>query len=101
MLCGYHLAIVRAKAGVLKLARFLVKASAVTMFESSYSERRNGVTRFGLGVDAIRSVELVAPPLHEQGRIAEILLAWDKAAEVCGALIRRKEEVRRGRCRNC
>ncbi len=71
VVCGYHLSMVRPKAGA-------DGAFVKRLFDSSYAKscfavRANGLTRVGLGQYALDNVELPLPPLPEQTAIAAFL----------------------------
>lgn len=77
LVCGYHLAILRATAGVLGgeyLFRVLQSAGVAWQFHVA----SNGVTRFGLSHHAIKSARVPVPPLPEQTAIARFLDAADR-----------------------
>jgi type I restriction enzyme S subunit len=67
VICGYHLALVRPKRGVRGgyLARAFVAASVAHQFKIA----ANGVTRFGLGYDDIKTARFPVPPTDEQDAI--------------------------------
>jgi type I restriction enzyme S subunit len=72
LVCGYHLAILRPREGVLDggyLLRALQSQGVAVQFRMS----ANGVTRYGLSHDAIKSVLLPIPPLPEQVGIVRFL----------------------------
>ena len=95
VLCGYHLAILRPKTDGLS-GPFLHQLLQSYLVRHAFSKQANGVTRFGLTLDAIGKVPLCLPPIAEQRRIAEILGAWDRAIEVLQALLDAKNRRLRG-----
>ena len=72
VLCGYHLALLRPHAGTIG-ARFLLRALQTKAVASQFHVRANGVTRYGLSHDAIKSTWLPVPPPSEQVAIAQFL----------------------------
>lgn len=80
VLCGYHLGLARPQQDMLDgvfLAEFL----------SSWGSRRefariaNGVTRFGLTLDATRALPITLPPVEEQRAICGVLNSIDDSLE--------------------
>jgi type I restriction enzyme S subunit len=72
LVCGYHLAILRPREDVL-LGRYLLRALQSQTVASQFHVAANGVTRYGLSHDAIKSVRLPIPPTDEQNTIARYL----------------------------
>jgi type I restriction enzyme S subunit len=72
LVCGYHLAILRPHDGVV-IGGFLLRALQSPGVASQYFVSANGVTRYGLSHDAIKSVLLAIPPLDEQTAIISYL----------------------------
>ena len=72
VLCGYHLALLRPHADLMQ-GQFLLRALQTKAVASQFHIRANGVTRYGLSHDAIKSVWLPVPPLSEQVAIARLL----------------------------
>ncbi len=72
LVCGYHLAILRPREGVIKGA-FLFRALQSQGVAVQYHVSANGVTRYGLSHDAIKSVFVPVPPLNEQSAIVRYL----------------------------
>ena len=72
VLCGYHLAMVRPDQELL-CGPFLAWVQASKKIRAQYEACAVGVTRFGLGQSAFKSVYLPLPPLLEQRRIASYL----------------------------
>jgi len=79
VVCGYHLAIARPKKDV--DGRFLYYAMKETGVRRQFMRSANGITRFGLTLDAFDQILVLTPLLKEQIRIAEILATWDAAIE--------------------
>jgi Fic family protein len=71
VLCGYHLAHVRPGRGC--VGAFLCRAFSAIGPRNQFHVAANGITRFGLGGDAIRTGMLAMPPEPEQRAIAAFL----------------------------
>jgi type I restriction enzyme S subunit len=71
MVCGYHLAILRPGPGV--DPKFFYWTLNSDFVGEQFSAKANGMTRFGLGIDSIRSTCIPVPPIEEQRRIADFL----------------------------
>ena len=95
LVCGYHLAILRPNPSQLD-GRFLVQLLQQQTMRHYFFTLANGVTRFGLGVQAIREAVLQLPGIFEQNKIADILITWDMALENISALIAAKERRKKG-----
>lgn len=91
VICGYHLAIARPNRDV--DGRFLYYAMKETGVRRQFCRAANGVTRFGLTLDAFDHIFIPTPSWDEQVRIAEILSAWDEALERLSQQIERKEKL--------
>ena len=72
LVCGYHLAILRPHNQV-STGGYLFRALQSQGVAVQYHVSANGVTRYGLSHDAIKSVILPIPPLPEQAAIARFL----------------------------
>lgn len=72
MVCGYHLAVLRPHASAVH-GRFLYWSMVSDPAREQLAATATGVTRFGLRLDAIGSVELFAPPVTVQRAIADFL----------------------------
>lgn len=72
LVCGYHLALVRPKAAATS-GEFLSAALSSPDIATQLHVCANGVTRFGLSQNAIKSTRLPVPPLPEQTAIAGFL----------------------------
>lgn len=81
LVCGYHLAIVRPLEGlidgVLLRAIFSTQSTRRQLFVQA-----NGVTRFGLPVKAIESLDVAIPTLDTQRRLTGLLLASEERWKV-------------------
>ena len=71
VLCGYHLALVRSYSDC--VGAFLARVISAIGPRDQYHVAANGITRFGLTADAIRSSVLPIPPTAEQQAIADHL----------------------------
>ena len=74
---GYHLALLRSDAGHLN-GEFLYRAVQNRGVAYQFHVRANGVTRYGLSHEAIKSVCLPVPPLAEQATIVRFLNHADR-----------------------
>jgi type I restriction enzyme S subunit len=72
LVCGYHLAIVRARAGS-AVGGYLRWVLAATLARQRMSAAATGVTRFGLRSDAIADLPVQVPPVATQRAIADYL----------------------------
>ncbi len=72
LVCGYHLAILRPRRGIVH-GSFLLRALQSQGVASQYYVSANGVTRYGLSHDTIKSVLVPVPPPDEQLAIARYL----------------------------
>ena len=88
VLCGYHLAHIKPQSGL--DGRFLARQFSATGIRDQFHLAANGITRFGLGGDAIRSGLFPTAPIDEQQVIADFL---DRETAKIDALIARKERL--------
>jgi type I restriction enzyme S subunit len=88
VICGYHLAQLRPSDRIdgAYLYYSLKSPSVSAQFEASAT----GITRYGLGVHALKKSHLYLPPLDEQRAIATFL---DRETGRIDALIEKKEEL--------
>ena len=93
VLCGYHLGLARSSSG-LAYGTFLARALASRESVREFSRIANGVTRFGLTLDATRKLPILLPPLPEQRAIAAVLDSIDGAIERTEAAIAATERLR-------
>jgi len=77
LVCGYHLALLRPRAGLLNGA-YLLRALQSPSVAYQFHVAANGVTRYGLSHDAIKSVFLPVPPHPEQDAIVSFLDHYDR-----------------------
>jgi len=95
LVCGYHLALIRPKAGALDSV-FLAKQLATPRVARYFATRATGSTRYGLPTSAIESVTIPRPPKPEQEKIAEVLITADRAIEQAEALIDKQQRINTG-----
>src|SRR5690606_28648134 len=88
VLCGYHLAHIRPAAGA--VGAFLSRAFSAVGPRDQFQVAANGITRFGLGGEAIRSGVFAMPPEPEQRAIAAFL---DRETARIDALVAKKERL--------
>ncbi|MDE0367277.1 MAG: restriction endonuclease subunit S [Gammaproteobacteria bacterium] len=89
VLCGYHLALLRPRAEQIR-GPFLFRALQANAVAAQFHVRANGVTRYGLTQEAIKSIWLPVPPLAEQAAIARFL---DHATSRISRYIRAKQKL--------
>jgi type I restriction enzyme S subunit len=96
VLCGYHLALVRPTQE--DTGGFLAKAFSAIGPRDQFQIAANGITRFGLGGDAIRTSMFAMPPIQEQRAITYFLdrgtARIDELIEKKGRLIELLQEKR-------
>lgn len=84
LVCGYHLAILRPRAALI-WGEYLLRAMQDTTVAYQLHVEANGVTRYGLSQDAIKSAWIPLPPMPEQvdiaGHIDEALNDIDTSTE--------------------
>jgi type I restriction enzyme S subunit len=88
VLCGYHLAHIRPAAG--SVGAFLSRAFSAIGPRDQFQVAANGITRYGLGGDSIRTGLLAMPPEPEQRTIAAFL---DGETARIDALVAKKERL--------
>ena len=88
VVCGYHLALIRPRSNC--LGAFFGRAIGAVGLQEQYHVAANGITRFGLTVDAIRNGILPLPPLSEQTAIAGFM---DRETIKIDALIAKQQEL--------
>ena len=93
ILCGYHLGLAR-PSGDLVDGAFLAAALNSATCRRHFTRVANGVTRFGLTLEAARSLPVFLPPLHEQRAIADVLDSIDEVIERTEAVIAATETLR-------
>jgi type I restriction enzyme S subunit len=88
VLCGYHLALVRPRPNC--VGAFLARAFSAVGPRDQFQIAANGITRFGLGGDAIRAGLFAVPPTQEQLTIAGFL---DRETARIDWLVAKKERL--------
>jgi type I restriction enzyme S subunit len=88
VLCGYHLAQIRAKSRILD-GKYLFRAFASKSINHQFQVASTGITRYGLGNYWLENGLLVLPPLPEQRAIAAFL---DRETARIDALIEKAEK---------
>jgi type I restriction enzyme S subunit len=88
VLCGYHLALARPKGDC--DGAFLARAFSAIGPREQFQVAANGITRFGLSGDAIRTGLFAMPPRQEQGAIVAFL---DRETAKIDALATQKERL--------
>lgn len=76
LVCGYHLALLRPIKEKVD-SRFLMQLIQTEAIKRQFSIKANGSTRYGLTIDAIKSIKISIPNLDIQIRIAECMLTLD------------------------
>ena len=92
LVCGYHLALLRPFESVMTGA-YLLRALQAPTVASQFHIQANGVTRYGLTQNAIKSVHIPVPPLAEQRAIAEYLDTKTAAIDAAIAHYERMAEL--------
>ena len=72
LICGYHIALLRPHTDALS-GRYLFRILQDSAIGNQFHIGANGVTRFGLPQEKIKSAVIPIPPLKEQERIADFL----------------------------
>ncbi len=88
VVCGYHLALIKPQPGL--DGRFLARQFSAIGVRDQYHLAANGITRFGLGGDAIRTGLFPVAPIEEQQAIADFL---DRESAKIDALVAKKERL--------
>jgi len=88
VVCGYHLSMVRPRAGT--SGAFIKRFFDSVYAKAKFAVSANGLTRVGLGQYALDNVEMPFPPLIEQTAIAAFL---DRETAKIGALIAEQEKL--------
>ncbi|KAA0221564.1 restriction endonuclease subunit S [candidate division KSB1 bacterium] len=89
LVCGYHLAIIRANQQVL-FGRFLFRSFQSYAINQQFQIAASGVTRYGLPKSSIGEALILLPPLPEQRAIAEFL---DRETAKLDTLVAKKREL--------
>jgi type I restriction enzyme S subunit len=89
VVCGYHLALIRSNPKRID-GEYLFRCFMAEGVCDQFRVAANGITRFGLGTEAISDSLFPVPPLDEQRRIAVVLAS--ETAKI-DALIAKKERL--------
>ena len=65
LICGYHLAQIRPKAYHIK-GEYLFRLFQSNLYREEFGNRSSGITRYGLGTNDLKNVEIILPPVSEQ-----------------------------------
>jgi len=95
LVCGYHLAQLRPKDGVVD-ATYLAKQLSLPETAAYFAQRATGSTRYGLSTRTIAQTPIHLAPLAEQQCIAAILTSLDNAIEATEALIEKHQQFKAG-----
>ena len=95
VLCGYHLAILRPRSKSVH-GPFLSQLLRLPRIRHEFYRASNGVTRFGLGRDAIGNLLLKLPRPSEQLRIAALLSRMDHHIDLLERKLAALRELKRG-----
>ncbi len=93
VLCGYHLGLARPRKDIVDGA-FLAEALTSEEARRQFARISNGVTRFGLTLDATKALPILLPPLPQQRAIAAVLDSIDDAIESAEEAIAATEQLR-------
>ena len=93
VLCGYHLGLARPRKNIVDGA-FLAEALTSSESTKEFARIANGVTRFGLTLEATRALPILLPPLPEQRAIAAVLDSIEDTIEGAAAVIAATEGLR-------
>ena len=93
VLCGYHLGLARPRQNIVD-GGFLTEALTSSESRKEFTRIANGVTRFGLTLDATKALPILLPPLAEQRAIAAVLDSIDDAIEGAEVVIAATEGLR-------
>jgi type I restriction enzyme, S subunit len=77
VICGYHLAIIRPNAEAI-LGEYLSRAFSAEPVGIQFRVAANGVTRYGLSLEGIKSAFFPVPPIVEQERIVAYIRHFDR-----------------------
>ncbi|MCK5030917.1 MAG: restriction endonuclease subunit S, partial [Thermoplasmatales archaeon] len=95
VICGYHLAILRPMPSILN-GIFLMNVLKIKPVNNHFVKYAQGLTRFGLTVDAINRAKIPLPPFEEQQKIADILLKVDEQIDFTEKIIEKTEGLKKG-----
>lgn len=95
VICGYHLAILRPIPNVLD-GVYLMNVLKIKPVNNHFVKYAQGLTRFGLTIDAINRAKIPFPPFEEQQKIADILSKVDGQIQQTEEIIEKTEELKKG-----
>ena len=95
VICGYHLAIIRTKKELL-LGSFLHLLLQLKTYQYYFFTLANGVTRFGLGLNAIKKAIITLPSVDEQKDIVKILFGTQEEIEKMKIKVKALQNQKRG-----
>ena len=95
VICGYHLAIIRTKKELL-LGSFLHLLLQLKTYQYYFFTLANGVTRFGLGLNAIKKAIITLPSVDEQRDIVKILFGTQEEIEKMKIKVKALQNQKRG-----
>jgi type I restriction enzyme S subunit len=88
IICGYHLALLRPRYGI--LGEYLKRVMDSRYARSVFAAKANGLTRYGLGTYVINNFALPLPPIQEQKKIASYL---DRETAKIDSLVAKQEQL--------
>ncbi len=95
LVCGYHLAILRPFPDKID-GRFLMFKLKLPSIQRLFYRIASGSTRYGLTIGGIEAIKFSAPPLPQQGKIAQILSTCDAVIEKTEAAIAKYQAIKQG-----
>jgi len=95
VVCGYHLAILRPKSNLLD-GLYLMNVLKTSPVNNHFVKFAQGLTRFGLTIDAINRAKMPLPPLNEQKQIASILSKVDEQIQDNKKELSHLQELKKG-----
>lgn len=90
VICAYHLAVVRPNKKIVS-GGYLFRAFSSEMIADQFRVSANGITRYGLSQNAIKSAFFPVPPIDEQEKIVEYIK--DKCKEIEVAIVKANREI--------
>jgi type I restriction enzyme S subunit len=95
VICGYHLALLRPKQRIID-GMFLMYLLHEKNVHFQFVRLANGITRFGLTIDAIQNVLIPVPSLAEQQKIAAVLNFCDKELNLLETKLQALKQQKKG-----
>lgn len=95
VLCGYHLAIARPRAKLIR-GDYLFFAMQSQAVRAQFSRVANGVVRFGLTLNMLEQVYISVPNLERQKAIASALASQDAEIEILAKQVEALRSQQRG-----